>query len=130
MIIDTSAVMAVFKHESRAHEVIEVVAEADVVRISAPTLVELTAVLSGQNDVSAHHRADSTLAKWNVETVPFDAEQAALAQAAYRTYGRGAGHPAKLNLGDCYSYALAKAKGEPLLFVGDDFAHTDIRSAL
>ena len=70
------------------------------------------------------------LAEFGVETIAFDAEQARLASDAYRDYGRGSGHPANLNLGDCYSYALAAQRNEPLLFVGDDFTHTDLESAL
>lgn len=64
-----------------------------------------------------------------IETVPFDAEQAVSATRAYRDFGRGSGHPAGLNLGDCYAYALADVTGEPLLYVGDDFSHTDIPAA-
>ena len=61
--------------------------------------------------------------------VPFDEEQATIAGDAYRDYGKGSGHPARLNLGDCYAYALASQTGEPLLYKGDDFSHTDLRSA-
>ena len=66
---------------------------------------------------------------WEIETVAFDPAQAEIASQAYRDFGRGSGHPAALNLGDCYSYALAVATGEPLLFVGDDFVHTDVVAA-
>ena len=130
MIIDTSALIAVFKREDRAREVATAALSAAELRISAATLVELTAVVASLREVAAHGHLAALLADWRVETVSFDATQAALAQHAYRDYGRGSGHPAKLNLGDCYSFALAKAKDEPLLYVGDDFSHTDIRSAL
>lgn len=70
------------------------------------------------------------LAEFGVETIAFDAGHARLASSAYRDYGHGSGHPAKLNLGDCYSYALAAERNEPLLFVGDRFTHTDLESAL
>jgi ribonuclease VapC len=63
---------------------------------------------------------------WEIELMPFDAKQAAVASRAYRDFGRGSGHPAGLNLGDCFSYALANVVGEPLLFAGDDFVHTDV----
>lgn len=64
------------------------------------------------------------------EVVPVDADHVRVARAAYRDFGRGSGHPAKLNLGDCFSYALASITGEPLLYKGDDFGYTDVRSAL
>ena len=71
---------------------------------------------------------DTVLADLQISTVPFTAEQALIARAAYRDYGKGSGHPAQLNLGDCFAYALAKDSGEPLLYKGDDFGHTDVRS--
>lgn len=130
MIIDTSALIAVFKNEPGSAAVSRALEQATTVRISAATLVELTAVLVGRQRPDAHERTRRYLDALRVETVPFDAEQAAIAQRAYRDYGRGSGSRARLNLGDCYSYALATAKREPLLYVGDDFAHTDIPSAL
>ena len=74
--------------------------------------------------------ADRLLAAYGIEIEIFDAEQARVAAQAYRDYGRGSGHHARLNPGDSYSYALAQIAGEPLVFLGDDFIHTDIRSAL
>jgi ribonuclease VapC len=65
-----------------------------------------------------------------VELVPVSVEQAQIARAAYRDFGRGSGHPARLNMDDCFAYALAIERGEPLLYKGDDFSHTDVRSAL
>jgi ribonuclease VapC len=97
--------------------------------MSAATAAELTAVLMRYGDVAIHGFAERTLADWGVEIVPFDAQQSRVAQQAYRDYGRGSGHPARLNMGDCYSYALAAVLREPLLYVGDDFVHTDIPSA-
>ena len=77
-------------------------------------------------------RVDSTRcwSSFGIEVVPVTDEQARIARQAYRDYGRGSGHPANLNFGDCFSYALAAERREPLLYVGDDFGHTDIRSAL
>ena len=72
---------------------------------------------------------DRLLAAYGIEIETFDAEQARIAAQAYRDYGRGSGHRAQLNVGDSYSYALAHVAGEPLLFLGDDFIHTDLRSA-
>ena len=73
---------------------------------------------------------DRTVAVLEIELVPVTAEHAALARAAYRDFGRGSGHRARLNLGDCFAYALAVERNEPLLYKGDDFGHTDVRSAL
>ena len=75
-------------------------------------------------------RVDVLLAKFGIQVIPFDENQARLARAAYRDYGRGSGRPAHLNMGDCFSYALAAVTGEPLLFVGDDFTHTDLTPGL
>lgn len=73
---------------------------------------------------------DRLLSSLNVEIVPVTAEQARIARAAYREFGKGSGHPAQLNFGDCSSYALARSRNEPLLFTGQDFAHTDTISIL
>ena len=87
-------------------------------------------MVDGARDPVISRRLDELLALYAVRVEPFTAEHAALARAAYRDYGRGSGHPAKLNLGDCSSYALARATGEPLLFKGDDFSETDLVAAL
>ena len=71
-------------------------------------------------------RLDTTLTKLGIEIVPVTAEQARLARQAYRDFGKGSGHPAKLNFGDCFAYALAAERGEPLLYKGDDFAHAGL----
>lgn len=81
---------------------------------------------SGREDL---RRVERLIGQLGIMTVSFDAEQAASATRAYREFGRGSGHPAGLNLGDCYSYALAAVTGEPLLYIGDDFSHTDITPA-
>ncbi|WP_234988284.1 type II toxin-antitoxin system VapC family toxin [Demequina sp. NBRC 110056] len=99
-------------------------------RISAATLVEIHAVIYRRGKVENLRRAQRLLEQFDVETVPLDADQSRIAGEAYRDYGRGSGHLADLNLGDCFSYALAIARDEPLLFVGDDFTHTDVRVAL
>jgi ribonuclease VapC len=76
------------------------------------------------------NRFDALLAQLDVRVVPFTPSQATIARQAYRDFGRGSGHPAKLNFGDCFAYALAIDTDEPLLFKGDDFHHTDVRVAL
>jgi len=83
-------------------------------------------VIDGKRDPVRSARLDELLSRSDVEIVDVTAEQAHIARAAYRDFGRGSGHPARLNFGDCFSYALARATGEPLLFKGDDFVHTDL----
>jgi ribonuclease VapC len=105
--------------------------EASLVRrISAANFVEAALVIDGSRDPIASRRFDEFFREANISIEPVTPEQARLAREAYRDFGKGSGHPAKLNLGDCFAYALAKATGEPLLFKGDDFVHTDVGSAL
>lgn len=130
VIVDTSAVMAVIEQEPEGAAVEEVLAASGSAQMSAASLVELTAVLQRYGRVEVHRMVDRLLDAWGVEIVAFDATQARIAQQAYRDYGRGSGHPAALNLGDCFSYALATVSGRPLLYVGEDFGRTDIPSAL
>ncbi len=91
--------------------------------------MELNAVLARWLRPEDQRRVERLLDAWRIELVPFDAAQAEIATQAYRDFGRGSGHRAALNLGDCYSYALASVAGEPLLFVGDDFVRTDVVAA-
>ena len=79
---------------------------------------------------SARRATDDLLREASIDIEPVDEIQAKLARQAYRTFGRGSGHPARLNLGDCFAYALARRRGEPMLFKGNDFVHTDITPAL
>ena len=99
------------------------------VRISAVTLFEFGMVVDGLRNEEASRAVDLILARIEAEIVDVDAETARLARAAYKRFGKK-NHPAKLNFGDCFAYALAKQTGEPLLFKGDDFAQTDIVSAV
>jgi ribonuclease VapC len=130
VILDTSAVCAVALDEAEGPALLECVEAAERLRISAATVVELTAVLARSGRPEVGRRVERLLAAWDVDVAPFDAAQAQVASRAYRDYGRGSGHRAALNLGDCYSYALAVTAGEPLLFLGDDFPHTDVEVAL
>ncbi|BDV29494.1 hypothetical protein Microterr_01540 [Microbacterium terricola] len=84
----------------------------------------------GSRDPVKIARFDDLVAAVGFDVVPLTATQAALARQAYRDFGRGSGHPARLNLGDCFTYALAKERREPVLYVGEDFSHTDLASAL
>lgn len=126
MIVDTSALIALIADEPTARGIDTTLRAEARVRMSTASYVELCAVLSGRDVSGAAFWAKRLLSEYRITLAPFDAEQARIAGDAYQTYGRGHGHPARLNLGDCFSYALATAVGEPLLFVGDDFTHTDI----
>ncbi len=129
MIIDTSAIVAIALNEPERDRLVDAILDAHAARISAASIVEISAVLMRRMAPEDFRRVERLIDQLGVETVPFDAEQAASATRAYRDFGRGSGHPARLNLGDCYSYALADVTGEPLLYIGDDFAHTDITAA-
>ena len=129
MIVDTSAVIAIALNEPERERLVDALVDAAAPKISAATLVEVAAVLVRRVAPEDFRRVERLIAQLGIETVPFDAEQAASATRAYREFGRGSGHPAGLNLGDCYAYALADITGEPLLYIGDDFSHTDITAA-
>jgi ribonuclease VapC len=126
MIVDTSAIVAVVLGESHSERLSEILSDEGVRKMSAATAVEVNAVLTRRLRPEDQRRVERLIDVWEIELVPFDAEQAGIASQAYRDFGRGSGHPAGLNLGDCFSYALASVTGEPLLFVGDDFAQTDV----
>lgn len=130
MIVDTSALVAILRDEADALAIAEAIASASTRRLSAASYVELGAVIDGVRDPVVSRRLDELLGEAEIEISPVTEEQARIAREAYRDFGRGSGHPAGLNFGDCFSYALARALGEPLLFKGDDFSHTDIDSVL
>jgi len=129
VIVDSSAFVAMLRGEDSTPTLEQLLAAYDS-RISAATLVEVRAVVGGRFGVGGLRRLDAMMRRFETQVVAFDQEQADVASAAYRDFGRGSGHPAKLNLGDTFSYALAYVTDEPLLYVGDDFSRTDIRSAL
>jgi len=130
MIVDSSAIIAVLNREQHWQRYDHALRKAAGPQISAATYVELGVVVDNLRDPSLSRRLDRLLAAWRIQVVPLTVEQARLARAAYRDYGRGSGHPARLNLGDCFAYALAADTGQPLLFKGDDFTQTDIPQAL
>ena len=129
MIVDTSAIVAIALNEPTRERLVELLLDAAAPKISAATVVEVSAVLTRRLAPEDFRRIQRLIGELGIETVAFDAEQAASATRAYQEFGRGSGHPAGLNLGDCYSYALADVTGEPLLYVGDDFSHTDVTAA-
>lgn len=130
MVIDSSALVAIIRKEHDAPQLAEVLSNRPNSRMSAAAYVETAIVVDNSRDPVVSARLDDLLAEAAVDVVPFTPVQARIARAAYRDYGRASGHPAQLNLGDCFSYALAKELREPLLFKGDDFGHTDIESAI
>ena len=130
MIVDTSALVGILNGEPDAETMEDALVSARTRRMSAATLVELFVVIDGKRDPVRSARLDELLERSDVEIVDVTAEDARIARRAYRDFGKGSGHPARLNFGDCFSYALARATGEPLLFKGDDFVHTDLTSAI
>jgi ribonuclease VapC len=129
MVLDTSVLVAILRAEPDADSLASAIARASIRRISAATYVEVGAVIDGSRDPVASRRLDELLAAMDAVIEAVTPDQAKIARAAYRDFGRGSGHPAGLNYGDCFSYALARALGEPLLFKGDDFLHTDVMPA-
>ncbi len=129
MIVDTSALVALLFKEDVAEDVWQAT-EGQRLAIAAPTLVELGYVIEQRLGPAARGRVNRLLNLLEIEVVPFTAEHADLARQGLREYGRATGSPARLNLGDSFSYALAAQTGEPLLFVGQDFTYTDVTPAL
>ena len=130
MIIDTSALIAILRDEPEAAACAEAIEAAPHRRISAANFVEGAIVIDGSRDPIASRRFDDLVKEAQLVIEAVTEVQARIAREAYRDFGRGSGHPARLNFGDCFAYALARATGEPLLFKGDDFVHTDIAPAL
>jgi len=129
VILDTSAVVAILRDEDDALEFAEAIQRFSRRRISAANFVEAAAVIESSRDPVSSRRFDDFMRVADIEIVPVSRTQAELARAAYRDFGKGSGHPAALNFGDCFAYALAKEADEPLLFKGKDFAHTDVAVA-
>jgi ribonuclease VapC len=130
VIVDSSVLIAVHEGEPDARRWLDLMVEATSCKISAGTLLETCIVLDARQPLRTSRRLDRLLADLRLVVVSVDLEQVRVARAAYRDYGRGSGHPAQLNLGDCFAYALTATTGEPLLYKGDDFSHTDVRSVL
>jgi ribonuclease VapC len=129
MILDSSAVIAMLKEEAEAAAFKAKLVGLGPVRISAATYFETCIVVDGYKNPRLSAGLDVLLEQADVIFEPFTEEQARIARQAYRDYGRGSGHAANLNFGDCFAYALARVKREPLLFKGSDFIHTDLRPA-
>jgi ribonuclease VapC len=125
IVIDTSALIAIFRLEPEADALLKAIVAAEKRSISALSLLETSMVMSGRVESGPFGPLDEFLLEAGIEIVPFDTEQARLAREAFLRFGKGR-HKAGLNLGDCASYAAAKARAAPLLYKGDDFSHTDL----
>ena len=128
MIVDSSALIAVVNRESDAERYEEAILTAPYCRMSVANILETSMVVESRGGAAAGHELDIVLVRAGIEPVPVTVEQMKAARQAWRRFGRG-NHPAALNLGDCFAYALASVAGEPLLFKGDDFSQTDIAVA-
>ena len=130
MIIDTSALIAILRAEEEASEMAHAIERAQIRKISAANYLETAVVIDASRDPVASRRFDQVMETAEVHVEPVTHDQALIARGAYRDFGKGSGHLAGLNFGDCFAYALAKSTGEALLFKGNDFSHTDITPAL
>ena len=128
MIVDTSAVIAILFAESDAEIYANAIARAEACRMSAATFVEVSIVVEALTKSSGSRQLDAFMRRAGITIEPLTEEHAHLARQAFTDFGKGR-HPAGLNYGDCFSYALAKATTEPLLFKGKDFAKTDLVAA-
>lgn len=129
MIIDTSALVGILDQEAEAERFARAIIASPERMLSAANLVETGIVVQVRRGDEATRDLDLLLAKLKIDIIPVSARQAELARKAFRRFGRGR-HPARLNFGDCFAYALAKDCSAPLLFKGDDFARTDIAVAV
>lgn len=129
MIVDSSAVIAILRDEAGADRLRTILMGPGPRKISAGTMLEVSIVVDANRDPVLSGRLDDLVILADIELVPVSAEHIRIARQAYRNFGKGSGHAAGLNFGDCFAYALARHEREPLLFVGDDFTHTDVTAA-
>jgi len=130
VIIDSSVLIAILRGESDGRAFAEVIDRAPRCRISAGTFLETSIIVDGSRDPVLSRRLDELINEANIAIEPVIEEHARIARAAYRDFGKGSGHPAKLSFGDCFAYALAKTTGEPLIFKGRGFNETDVEAAI
>ena len=128
MTLDSSALIAILFAEPGHLELVDLILESDIVRVGAPTLVETSLVYSGRHRRSTGREVADLIAELGAVIVPFGGAEWTRAAEAFRRYGRGR-HRAALNFGNCLAYATASLAGDSLLFVGDDFRHTDLPAA-
>lgn len=130
MIIDTSALIAILRAEPEAAAFAKAIEAAGHRRMSAANFLEAAVVMDSARDPVVSRRFDELVAAADIRVEHVTEAQARLAREAYRDFGKGSGHPAGLNFGDCFAYALARDLDEPLLFKGNDFSHTDLTPAM
>jgi ribonuclease VapC len=128
VVVDPSAIIAIIYGEPEENAFLNLISHSPTCLLTSPSYVELSIVLGTRYGKKGIEKLDLLLRELSITVVPFSPEQAKLATEAFLTFGKGR-HPAKLNMGDCFSYALAKATGQLLLFKGNDFSQTDINKA-
>jgi ribonuclease VapC len=130
VIVDSSALVAILQEEPEAQSLLRTLVDhRGILRMSAANLLEATIVIDCNGSAELSLRLDALIKELAIEVVPVSAHHASLGRRAYTEFGKG-NHAARLNFGDCFAYALAKATGEPLLYKGNDFAQTDLIPAL
>jgi ribonuclease VapC len=129
VIVDSSALVAILREEPERIPFLRLIADAEDPKLSAASYLETAIVIDANKDPAVSRRLDDVLKDLQLIIEPVTEKQARIAREAYRDFGRGSGHPARLNYGDCFAYALAKDKGEALLFKGTDFDKTDVELA-
>ncbi|MEZ0325075.1 MAG: type II toxin-antitoxin system VapC family toxin [Fimbriimonas sp.] len=130
MIVDTSALVAILRHEEDGYRYAQALDDSPINRISAVSFVEAAMLIDRDGSPISSRKFDELMLDANLVIEPVTAEQAQIAREAWRDFGRGSGHKAQLNFGDLFTYALAKQRREPLLFKGGDFGLTDVKVAL
>ncbi|MGA3372649.1 MAG: type II toxin-antitoxin system VapC family toxin [Terracidiphilus sp.] len=130
MIVDSSAMVAILTDEPDGLALSRVLDRPEIVRLSAASYLETSIVLDKHRDPVLSAKLDGLILDSEIVIEPVTAAQAKIARQAYRDFGKGSGHPAGLNFGDCFTYALAREKREPVLWKGEDFSHTDLRAAV
>ena len=130
MIVDSSVMIAILTDEEDCLELSHALDRSEIVRLSAASYLETSIVLDKHREPVLSAKLDELILDSEIIIEPVTVAQARVARQAYSDYGKGSGHPANLNFGDCFTYALARDKREPVLYKGDDFVHTDLRSAL
>ena len=130
MILDSSVLVAILQEEPEAQSLLKTLANyRGILRLSAANHLEAAIVVDRNKNAELSSRLDALIEELEIEIVPVSADHAEIGRRAYLEFGKG-NHPARLNLGDCFAYALAKARNEPLLFKGNDFRLTDVEAAL
>jgi ribonuclease VapC len=130
MIVDSSALIAILRGEPDARPLLDKMKAAHSVSISTATFFETSIVVDSRGNPAASRELDDFCEQIALKFIAVDEKQMRIARQTYRDFGKGSGHPARLNFGDCFAYALAKTLDEPLLYKGSDFSHTELRPTL